>query len=384
MFPLNSATFTHFLQKQWEKDKHGKLWPLAKGYNLELSVCLYIYNKWHLHSSPAFLYAHSSDSPIPGLQQSSNKQNHKSNQRDWTRWIWKGTGHLQLGASITSAALSTYSALCWDPVASHQKIQKTKRIAATCRWVRNSPEVSEWKFNSSENSTTFIKWNHVQEGCLGMFPRRYFSVPCTRNSQPLVAFWFPELQPHAVSQAGRGLEGLQAQTPACSTVICEITPLGPMQMLFANFQEGRSHSCLSKQPLKLKYSQEKNFSSLNLPHFNYMIAFLILLPQCFCGEPGSVLPIPYRYPGAALCSPSWAIPAPLGCPPRLGCIPDHPEGPSAPAVSRFYSSEGFYSAEGTITSQSALMHNTWAARCQQLPHPSLLWLLHLNFSLSGH
>lgn len=56
--------------------------------------------------------------------------------------------------------------------------------------------------------------------------------------------------------------------------------LGLMQMLFANFQEGRSHSCLSKQPiLKLKYSQEINFSSLNLPHFSCMFAFLILLPQ---------------------------------------------------------------------------------------------------------
>lgn len=84
MFSLNSATSTHFLQKQWEKDKHGKLWHLAKGCNLELSVCLYyFYNKWHLHSSLAFLYAHSFDSSIPGLQQSSNKQNnrYKSTQR---------------------------------------------------------------------------------------------------------------------------------------------------------------------------------------------------------------------------------------------------------------------------------------------------------------
>lgn len=154
MFSLNSATSTHFLQEQWEKHKHGKLWHLEKGYDLGL-----IYHKWHLRSSLTFLYAHTSDSSITGFQQSSNKQNNKqkSNQRDWTRWIWMWTWHLQLGALITSAALGTYSALCLNPLAFHPKTQLTKSIPATCRWARNSSEVSEWRFNSSEYFTTFIK-----------------------------------------------------------------------------------------------------------------------------------------------------------------------------------------------------------------------------------
>lgn len=227
MFSLNSATFTHFLQKQWEKDKHGKLWHLAKGCNLELSVCLYyIYNKWHLHSSLAFLYAHSFDSSIPGLQQSSNKQNnrYKSTQRDGIRWIWKWTWHLQLGASITSAALGIiYLALCWDPLAFHQKIQQTKRIPASCRWVRNSPEVSEWRFNSSESFTTFIKLNHIQEGMFRDVSKKVFQCTLHKEFSAAGCILVSKLQPHTVSQAGRGLKRFQAATPAWGTVICEIT-----------------------------------------------------------------------------------------------------------------------------------------------------------------
>lgn len=65
-------------------------------------------------------------------------------------------------------------ALCLNLLAFHQKIQQTKSTSATCRWVRNSSEVSEWRFNSSEYFTTFIKSNHVQEGMLRDVSKKEF------------------------------------------------------------------------------------------------------------------------------------------------------------------------------------------------------------------
>lgn len=50
-----------------------------------------------------------------------------------------------------------------------------------------------------------------------MFPRRYFSLPYTRNSQLLVTFWSQELQPHAISQAGKDLKRSSAETPDWSS-----------------------------------------------------------------------------------------------------------------------------------------------------------------------
>lgn len=57
-----------------------------------------------------------------------------------------------------------------------------------------------------------------RKGCLGMFPRRYFSLSYTKSSQLLVAFWSQELQPHTINQAGRDPKRFQAETPDCSTV----------------------------------------------------------------------------------------------------------------------------------------------------------------------
>lgn len=85
-------------------------------------------------------------------------------------WTW----HLQLGTLITSAALGIYLALCLNPLAFHQKIQGTKSIPATCRWVRNSSEVSESRFNSSEYFTPSIKSNHVQEGMFRDVSKKVF------------------------------------------------------------------------------------------------------------------------------------------------------------------------------------------------------------------
>lgn len=192
-----------------------------------------------------------------------------------------------------------------------------------------------------------------RKGCLGTFPRRNFTLAYTRDSQLLDAFWSQESQPHTVSQAGRGLKRFQAEPPGWSTAICEIPPLGLMQMLFGNLQEGRPHSCLSEQPvLKLKYSLRKTpvWTYLVLTCISHPLATIPLWRDRLCLLHLLTATQGLLFASPRLCSPSWTSPVPLGAPPRLCSIPDHPEGPSAPAATCFNTSEGL-KTRGTVSAE---------------------------------
>lgn len=282
-------------------------------------------------------------------------------------WAW----HLQLGAPITSAALSIYLALCSDPLAFHQNIQQTKSIPTTCRGVRNSSEVSEWRFNSSKYFTTFIKSSHVQEG---MFPRRYFSLPYTRNSQLLVTFWSQELQPHTVSQTSRA----PAETPDWSSHLWDhTTGLG----VDALWKLPRTE--ITQLPLQATCSKAQIFPGKNptLPVWMYLASIACLhFSSCCCStsleRQALCPPSAPRHSGAALCSPSWTDPVLWGllpgCAEFLTILRDPLQLLPVFIGLRSKNQRHRECLEGTIPSQSTLKRSSWAARCQYLPHSRLL------------
>lgn len=121
MFSLNSATFTHFLQKQWGKDKHGKLWHVAKGYNMELIFSFSIFtSKWHLHSSLTVLHVHPFQLEVCSRAQTNKITSKRLNQVDLDV-------NLTPPASTTSAALGISLALCLEPFSFPSKNSTDKK-----------------------------------------------------------------------------------------------------------------------------------------------------------------------------------------------------------------------------------------------------------------
>lgn len=141
---------------------------------------------------------------------------------------------------------------------------KAESIQATCRWVRNSSDILEWRFNSSEYITISIKSNHIRKGI-----ERISVYPTQRVENLSYCLHFGPVSSHNSSGWKEAQEVSSPNSWLKHGQLWDHTAVaqGLIQTLFENLQERRSHSCLSKQSVpKPNYSQWKSFPYIHFEH----------------------------------------------------------------------------------------------------------------------